>query len=132
MGETMARSDFSVNERGAWLESAARVVRDVVGSHRRRGVKITSAFADAALDLDTTPRRVRALYYRDGVWAVARDEYDRLMRRWGWHLDQQMAELARQAEQIRDQKAQLRLDLGDGEWLSGGTSLPHGQPGGGD
>lgn len=132
MEALLSWKEISVSERGAWLDAARRIVCDVVTGYRRRGVKVDHAFADAALDLDTTPRRVRALYYRDGVWAVAREEHDRLMRRWGRHLDQRMAALEREAAAIQEQRAQLRLNL-DGEageqWLGGGTASRRGPPG---
>jgi hypothetical protein len=127
----MSRRVFSVTERGPLLESAARIVRDVVQAYRQRGQKVEHAFTDAALDLGATPRRVRALYYRDGVWAVARAEHDRLMRQWGHHLDRRMETLEREAEAIRAQRAQLPLNLGDNgaEWHGGGTASQPGLPG---
>ena len=130
MNGTMSWKELSVTERGPLLESAARIVREVVQAYRRRGHKIEHAFTDAALDLGATPRRVRALYYHDGVWAVARAEHDRLMRRWGRHLDQRMESLEREVELIREQRAQLPLDLGENtEWHGGGTALQLGQIG---
>lgn len=128
----MSWKNVSASERGPWLETAAQIVRDVVTAYRRRGAKVQHAFADAALDLDTTPRRIRALYYRDGVWAVAREEHDRLMRRWGRHLDEQMAQVQREAEAIQERRAQLKLNLDASEqdtgetWLGGGTALQRG------
>lgn len=127
----MSRYNYSVTERGPLLDSAAQIVRDVVQAYRQRGQKVEHAFTDAALDLGATPRRVRALYYRDGVWAVARAEHDRLVRLWGRHLDRRMETLEREAEAIRAQRAQLPLDLGDGAgWPGGGTASRPGPLGG--
>lgn len=105
----VSQQNNSLIERGPLLERAQQIARDVVLWHRRRGAKHTEALASGALDLDVSPWRLKALYYRDGIWAVAKAEHDRLLRRWGWHMDQRMAELAREMDALKVQREQLDL-----------------------
>ena len=125
-GIMMSPEEISLNERGPLLEAAQATVRKVVKWYRERaGYQADAAMRAAALDLDMSYWRARSLYYRDGVWAIAKAEHDRLMRRWGWHLDQRMAVVERIADEIRAERAQLPLDLDNNQptgatWGSGG------------
>src|SRR5690242_270676 len=124
MSEAMTRENFSLKERDP-LERSREIVRKIVWWHRSRGAKCHESFHAAALDLETSSWAVKALKYNDGIWSLAKSESDRLLRRWGWHLDRCQAELAQEVELIRIQRDQLSLRLGDGECQhGGGTCLP--------
>ncbi len=123
MSEAMSWTKSSHQDRNGLFDAGARLVRAAVRWHLRQGAK-DQAFAEAALDFGTTPRRVRSIY-KNEIWTMAREEYDRLLRGWGNHLDRQMATLQREAEEIQARRAQLALDLdgkGNGAWHGGGTS----------
>ncbi len=110
------------------IDGVQERVRDAVLWYRAHGYERDDAFAAVADDLGISRWQAQAFFYRDGIWRVAQASYDKLMRRWGAHLDRRMAVLEREAEELRVKRAQLNLTLdGDKEWPGSGTCSPHGQ-----
>ncbi len=79
-------------------ENAISAVRAVVAAYRGRGVKSENALHDAAKALGSTPRRMRALFYRDGEPIVLTDEWDRLRVRAAKTLRREADELRNRAD----------------------------------
>ncbi len=64
-------------------ELAIATVRECVKALRSRGLKTDVALVDLAQALDTTPRRVRTLFHRDGDPIVLKNEWLSLRYRAG-------------------------------------------------
>lgn len=94
---------------------ATKRVRDMVKHHRRAGLKIRDAFRASATDLGVSYRRVCTLWYGDRVWRMASAEFNRLMERWGDHLDRELAALDRRAEELQAEQIAHRALMADGQ-----------------
>jgi hypothetical protein len=79
-------------------ESAIAAVRAVVAAYRGRGLKSEDSLQQAAAALDATPRRMRCLFYRDGIPIVLTDEWDRLRFRAAAVLRREADELRQRAD----------------------------------
>jgi hypothetical protein len=105
-------------------ESAIAAVRAVVAAFRGRGLKSEDSLQRAAVALDATPRRMRALFYRDGIPIVLADEWDRLRLRAAAVLRREADELRQRADYYDAQADALegaQLSLWGNEWGSSKT-----------
>lgn len=104
---TENREFFSVN----YLEIAIGNVRDMVAMFRRRGVKSEHAMPEVAEILDISPKRVKSLFYRDGVWNIQKKEAQSIEARFVSYLDREIDLSIRYTEQLRLRKLQRNLGL---------------------
>jgi hypothetical protein len=93
------------------VENAVTYVRDMVSMFRRRGIKSEYAMPEVADLLDLSPKRVKSLYYRDGVWNVQKSELKKIEARFADYLDREIALSMEYTETLRLKKRQLNLVL---------------------
>jgi hypothetical protein len=93
------------------IENAVTYVRDMVSMFRRRGIKSEYAMPEVADLLDLSPKRVKSLYYRDGVWNVQKSELKKIEARFADYLDREIALSMEYTETLRLKKRQLNLVL---------------------
>jgi hypothetical protein len=99
MSVTMSRS---VSLRPPDLaRAAAEIADDVVTAVRNRGFTRRQAVDVAAAELDTSPRRVRALLWGEPI-RVFRAEYDRLCDRFAAHLEAEAQRHDKRAAALRE------------------------------
>jgi hypothetical protein len=89
------------------LEAAIGNVRDAVALIRRRGGKTEHAIVDVAGLFQLTPKRVKSLFYRDGIWRLACDEVARIEARFCAHLDREIALSVEYTEALRAKRNEL-------------------------
>lgn len=94
------------------IGTAATYVRDMVSMFRRRGVKSEYAMPEVAELLDLSPKRVKSLYYMDGVWNVAHTEVKKIEKNFAVYLDREIALSIEYTENLRAKKRQLEMRLG--------------------
>lgn len=93
------------------IEDAVTYVRDMVSMFRRRGVKSEHAMPEVADLLDLSPKRVKSLYYKDGIWNIAESEVKKIESRFDAYLDREIALSIEYTETLRLKKRQLSLGL---------------------
>jgi hypothetical protein len=93
------------------IEIAVTHVRDMVSMFRRRGVKSEHAMPEVADLLDLSPKRVKSLYYQDGVWGVPHSEVKKIERNFSAYLEREITLSIEYTENLRAKKRQLDLRL---------------------
>lgn len=93
------------------MEATIGYVRDIVAMFRRRGLKTEYAIPEVAGLLDLSPKRVKTIFYRDGLWGMAQDEAERIERRFADHLDAEIALSIEYTEQLRIKRNQISMGL---------------------
>lgn len=104
---TKTRENYSVTA----MEPIIGYVRDIVAMFRHRGMKTEYAIPEVAGILDLTPKRVKSIFYRDGLWKMAQDEAAKVERRFAEHLDAEIALSIEYTEQLRIKRDQLAMGL---------------------
>lgn len=102
----VALEKFSVAERACYR------VRELVLMFKERLVKGDVAIPEVAGILDLTPRRVRALAFRDEFGSVTPNELTKIETRIYSYLDKEIELSIERTEKLRLTKRQLGLGLG--------------------
>ena len=103
----MTWSNFS---KESLVRDLEHLVRDAVRHFRGCGCKSEHAIEQAALALDMTCRRARALYYGE-AFTASTEEAKRVRDAYIRHLDQQTADLVKRVEAVRAKRRQMELRI---------------------